>query len=252
MRLGLEPLPPKIIKYRNYKNFHKDKFRSLFKKRLNDFKADDITVDIFKMTFLNVLNKFAPLKKKYLRANHSRFVNKELNKTIMQRSRLRNANLTNKNKTRAVRIAYKRQRNVCVSILRKSEKYYYENLSAKNITDNKKFWGTVKPLFSNNVISDTSITLNEEEKLIKNEYEIANIFNTFFIETVPNLGTKVDEGYLCNASNISDPIEKAMQKYKNHQSMSIIKKMVSTVHENFWSIKSFPSSLLPQMIYHNK
>ena len=31
------------------------------------------------MTFL----KFAPLKKKYLRANHPRFVNKEFNKAIM-------------------------------------------------------------------------------------------------------------------------------------------------------------------------
>ena len=55
-----------------------DKFRCLFKRHLNDFNTDDITVDIFKMTFLNVLNKFTPLKKKYLRANHSRFVNKEL------------------------------------------------------------------------------------------------------------------------------------------------------------------------------
>ena len=71
LRTSFEPLPPKIIKYRNYKNFDEDKFRCLFKKRLNGFNTDDITVDIFKMTFLNVLNKFAPLKKKYLRANHS-------------------------------------------------------------------------------------------------------------------------------------------------------------------------------------
>ena len=230
LRTSFEPLPPKIIKYRNYKNFDEDEFRFLFKKRLNDFNTDDITVDIFKMTFLNVLNKFAPLKKKYLRANHSRFVNKELNKAIMQRSRLRNAYL--KDRTRAARIAYKKQRNVCVSILRKSKKCYYENLDTKNITDNKKFWGTVKPLFSNKVRSNTYITLNEDEKLIKNEYQIANIFNTFFIEIVPNLGTKVDERYLCDASNISDPIEKAIQKYKNHPSISIIKKMVSTVDKN--------------------
>ena len=40
LRTGFEPLPPKIIKYRNYKNFHEDKFRCLFKKRLNDFKKD--------------------------------------------------------------------------------------------------------------------------------------------------------------------------------------------------------------------
>ena len=74
------------------------------------------------MRFLNVLNIFAPLKKKYLRANHSRFVNKELNKAVIQRSRLRYENL--KDKTRVARIAYKKQRNVCVSILRKCKKYY--------------------------------------------------------------------------------------------------------------------------------
>ena len=90
----------------------------------------------------------------------------------------------------------------------------------------------MKPLFSNKVRSNTYITLNEDEKLIKNEYQITNIFNTFFNEIVPNLGTKVDEGYLCNASNISDPMEKAIQKYKNHPSISIIKKMVSTVDKN--------------------
>ena len=98
--------------------------------------------------------------------------------------------------------------------LRKSKKYYYENLDNKNIADNKKFWGTVKPLFSNKVRSNTYITLNEDEKLIKNEYQIANIFNTFFIEIVPNLGNKVDERYLCNVSNISDSTEKAIQRYK--------------------------------------
>ena len=96
------------------------------------FNTDDITVAIFKMTFLNVLNKFAPVKKKYLRANLSRFVNKELNKVVIQRSRLRNEYL--KDKTNAARIAYKKQRNVCVSILRKSKKSYYENLDTKNIT----------------------------------------------------------------------------------------------------------------------
>ena len=106
----------------------------------------------------------------------------------------------------------------------------------------------MKSLFSNKVRSNTYITLNEDEKLIKNEYQIANIFNTFFIEIVSNLGTKVDERYLCDASNISDPIENAIQKYKNHPSISISKKLylLST------KIISFPSNLLLQMIYQNK
>ena len=97
------------------------------------------------MTFLNFRNKFSPLKKKYLRTNHSRFVNRELNKAIMQRSRLHNEYV--KDKTTAARLTYHKQRNVCVSILCKSEKKilllnlksHYENLNTKSITDNKKF-----------------------------------------------------------------------------------------------------------------
>ena len=38
--------------------------------------------------------------------------------------------------------------------------------------------------------------------------------------------------YATEASNISDPIEKAIQKWKNHPSTSVIKKMVSTVDKN--------------------
>ena len=140
----------------------------------------------------------------------------------------------------------KKQRNVCVSVIRKSKKYYYENLDTTNITDNKKFWVTVKPLFSNKVRSNTYITLNEDEKLIKNEYQIANIFNTFFIEIVPNLGTKADEKYLCDASNISDQIEKAIPKYKNHPSISIVKKMVSTVDKNKFSFEPATADISQQ------
>ena len=152
----------KTIKYRNYNSFDKDKFRCLFKNRLNELYTDDMTVDIFKMVFLNFLNKFAPLKKKYLRANHSRFVNKELNKVIMQRSRLHNEYLNDK--IRAARIAYNKQRNVCASILCKCKKSYHVNLDTKSITDNKNFLGTVKPRFSNKVTSNTYIILNEGEK----------------------------------------------------------------------------------------
>ena len=51
--------------------------------------------------------------------------------------------------------------------------------------------------------------MNEDKKLIKNEYGIANIFSIFFIEIVPDLGTKVHERY---ADIISDPIEKVIRK----------------------------------------
>ena len=41
----------------------------------------------FSRMFFEVLNKHAPVKTKYLRANHSPFVTKELSKAIMLRSK---------------------------------------------------------------------------------------------------------------------------------------------------------------------
>ena len=48
-----------------------------------------LSVNVFEMTFLNVLNNIAPARKKYLRANHSKFVNQEPSKAMMQRTKLR-------------------------------------------------------------------------------------------------------------------------------------------------------------------
>ena len=43
-------------------------------------------LDIFK----EILNKHAPMKQKYLRANQGRFMTKNLHKAMIKRSRLRN------------------------------------------------------------------------------------------------------------------------------------------------------------------
>ena len=61
LRTNLEPLPPKIAKYKNYKSFDEEKFRCIFKKRLNELSIDDITMGVFRMTYLNVLDRFASL-----------------------------------------------------------------------------------------------------------------------------------------------------------------------------------------------
>ena len=74
------------------------------------------SVDIFKMTFLNVLNMFVPLKKKYARTNHSRFVNKEVNKKVMQRSRLHNKYLLIKNKEMGASAFFVNLKNVTMKI----------------------------------------------------------------------------------------------------------------------------------------
>ena len=70
--------------------------------------------------FIEILNKHAPMKQKYLRANQGRFMTKDLHKTIMKRSRLRNKFL--RDRTVISREEYKKQRNLCVSLLKKLKK----------------------------------------------------------------------------------------------------------------------------------
>ena len=65
-------------------------------------------------------------------------------------------NMSEKNK-----IYYNKQRNLCVTLLRKSKREYYQNLSVENICDNKKFWKVVKPLLSSKIMSSEKITLVE-------------------------------------------------------------------------------------------
>ena len=113
---------------------------------------------------MDLLNKFAPLKCKHLRANHSKFMTKELSKAIMLRTRFRHQFL--KMKTPEAKEKYNKQRNNCVSLTGKAKKIYYESFYLNNICDNKKFWATVKPLFSNKIKSVENIVLSANGVLI--------------------------------------------------------------------------------------
>ena len=69
-----------------------------------------------------ILDNHAPLKKNYVRGNHSPFMNKSLSKAIMVRTRLRNIFL--KNRSEENKINFNKQRNLCATLLGKSKREY--------------------------------------------------------------------------------------------------------------------------------
>ena len=77
----------------------------------------------------------------------------------MNRSKLRNPFL----KSRSVesRMQYNKQKNICVALLRKTKKKYYEDLRLSDVNDNKMFWKTVKPLLGNKIKCKSQIALVE-------------------------------------------------------------------------------------------
>ena len=100
----------------------------------------------FHSKFLYLLGKHAPVKERYIRANQKNFMDKELNQAIMVRSKLRNKFL--KLKTEKNSLAYAKKRNYSVKVLQQKKRQYFENLNLSSITDNKLFWKTVSPLFT--------------------------------------------------------------------------------------------------------
>ena len=149
--------------------------------------------------FINILNKHAPMKQKYLIANQGRFMTKDLHKAIMKRSRLRNKFL--RDRTDISREEYKKQRNLCVSLLKKAKKDHFANLDTKSVTYSKKFWQNVKPLSSNKVKAKTVIKLVENDAVIVDESEIAKIFNEYFVNIVKILGVLTEEQTTYSATN---------------------------------------------------
>ena len=85
---------------------------------------------------------------------------------------------------------YKSQRNRCLNILRKTKKEYFNSLNIKQVSDNKLFWKSVKPFFSDKGSNSSKIKLVEENNFISGEEEIANIMNNYFINVTKTLNLK--------------------------------------------------------------
>ena len=174
--MSFQKLQPKIINYRDYKNFDNEKFRSdICKMNLN-------TTDLerFMKTVFHIFNKHAPIKRKHIRANEAPFMTKDLHKAIMKRSKLRNKFLKSRNLSD--RKNYTSQRNLCKKLLKNTKRTYSNNLDIKKVTDNRTFWKTVILLFSNKFSKSEKINLIGGNITISNDDELCRVFNKFFLE----------------------------------------------------------------------
>ena len=222
MKKSFRKFHPRLINYRSYKNFSNKAFRECLLEKLSKeiFENNDEGLQRFCDINLQVLNQHAPQKIKYVRGNQMPFMTKQLSKEIMKRSRLRNNFL--RNRTEENKILYNRQRNCCVSLLRKSKRGYYENLNIKNVTDNKLFWKSVKPLLSDKSCIRDRINISEKGKILKTESETAESLNSFFSNIVKNLNISRYSEFDPATENIADPTLKAIFKYKDHPSILAI------------------------------
>ena len=103
----------------SYKLFSNEVFRESLLGKLSQqtFLNNDYGFERFCNITLKTLDKYAPRKAKHARGNQMPFMTKDLSKNIMKRSRNKYLKYNEEN-----RKLYTKQRNYCVSLLRKTKK----------------------------------------------------------------------------------------------------------------------------------
>ena len=211
-------LPPKTARYRSYKTYDKQNFLHELDQKLiqgDIYKTDD---SYSKLTEImsEVLEKHAPLKTKIIRGNQAPFMNKRLSKAIMNKSRIRNKYL--QWPSRENFLAYKKIKNKCNNLLKKSKKKYFQENENEGSVSNKSFWNTVKPFISNKgTLSNDNIIIESADDItpkvkngdlvsikakdeIRDEHILGEMFNNHYINIAekssgiaPNsIGTPMD------------------------------------------------------------
>ena len=221
---------PRVIHYRCYKDFDNFSFRGELRARIS-FTAN---YDEFDKVYLQILNKHAPIKSKTVRANHAPYMSKVLRKAIMRRSYLESKYY--KTGDQEMGRLYRKQKNFCSRLYKKERKKYYAKLDIKKITDNKKFWKTMKPFVTDKGINSDKITLIENDKILHEDGEVAEILNNFFSDAPKNLGIVENSYILSGITNFTDPVDKAIQKFGLHPSILEIRKRVTGPSFSFDSV----------------
>ena len=173
--------------------------------------------------FASVIEEHAPLKTKTIRKNQAPFMNSNLRKAIFQRNMWRNKFYSDR-RNLSFRENYSMWRNKVSNLRKKSIKEYIGNRCNKDI-GSKNFFNTLKPFLSNksSFNSGNRIILRDDDRVISNISEVANIFNDYFA-SIAEYSDMYD-----GLNEIS--LEDILCKHMHHVSIRNINDMFSSKNE---------------------
>ena len=144
---------------------------------------------------------------------------KALRKAIMHRSKLKN--IFHKTRAKEDWNSNKKQRNLCVNLLRNTKKDYFQKLNVKDLTDNKTFWKTIKPFLSNKGLNSNKLMLREKNVLVADEKALATLMNNYFVNITADLDLKRGSE---NFYDTPASVYNTMKRFQDNQSILKIKK----------------------------
>ena len=199
------------IRKRCMKNFTQEKWvNSLVNQQWEDLAQTDNIHEMtnsFNINLQKALDESAPWKCITIHKNYKHGLSDQTKKLIKERDQLRKSINKSPNENKILHEKYKKIRNCVINQIRKETKRNNEERIDK-AGNTKEIWNIVndiiKPREQNSVWK-----LQEGEKLIVQEEEIADSFNKFFVEKIEILKEGIDR------TLITDPLEKLATKMKS-------------------------------------
>ena len=109
--------------------------------------------------------------------------------------------------------------------LQKRVEKYFASFNPRRISDNKSFWKNIQPFFSEKrkISSKTTLVDNEENNIVDDHF-VSEELNKFFENATRGLEINKNSYIIDTDRNEMKSVEKAINKYRNHSSVLLIKR----------------------------
>ena len=142
----------------------------------------------------------------------------------MKRSNLENKFYKNRSSENSK--VLKKHKNYCNRLYKRERRNFYSHINLNDISDNKKFWSTVNPLFSNKGETKDNIILVCGDNIISDDIEVAQTFNDFFKNCINSLNISENKLLLTKTTEILGSVNESIKKFEHHPSIRSINENV--------------------------
>ena len=115
----------------------------------------------------------------------------------------------------------------------------------RDLSNNQKFWKTIKPYFSNKGLNSNRLFLKEKGNLVSNEKQLANIMSNVSITITKDLELKEDNSSNPNTLkmfNAHPSVEKIRRNIKIREKTSFQQVIKGLVRKMFLNLDSFKAT----------
>ena len=128
---------------------------------------------------------------------------------------------------------HKKYKNICSTLYKRERRKYYEPLDMKNVLGSKKFWKTMGPFLSDKITVFSQISIEKNNRIISDDFDLSEQFSTFFEDAVRSLNVEPDEYYLSDTGSLRNRVEIVIKKFENQPSVQAFKQNIS-VNKDFY------------------